>query len=306
MKIHTAIVAIVAALFTALALAQDEQSACEVAVHSKDAFAYQLCLPVAEQGDAQAQYRLGWMYFDGYFGAPRDRKQTAHWWRESAEQGHADAQYWLGLRGRHLGPKASEQAEHWLRKAAEQGHAKAQYELGSRSKDDDEEYNWYLKAAKQGDAQAQYRLGWMHFIRYIQVGKRVLAGARLSENLRNQGEKDYKMAHRWYRAAAEQGHVDAQYRLGGLHDTARDYIEAYKWYSLAADKYYDGPVSAIRRWLFSPSTNEVGAGRLANLTKENAEEKLDLLEPAMSSRQVAEARKRIIEWRRAHQKAADQ
>jgi uncharacterized protein len=54
----------------------------------------------------------------------------------------------------------------WVRKAAEQGHATAQYNLGLMydtgygvPKDLVEAVNWYRKAAEQGDAEAQYKLG---------------------------------------------------------------------------------------------------------------------------------------------------
>ena len=52
--------------------------------------------------------------------------------RKAAEQGHAGAQFYLGIlyrRGRGVAPDFAE-AVRWYRKAADQGHAKAQYSLG--------------------------------------------------------------------------------------------------------------------------------------------------------------------------------
>ena len=57
--------------------------------------AYKLILPLAEQGDAYAQFNLGLMYGNG-LGVPRDYKEAEKWYRLSAEQGHPEAQYNLG------------------------------------------------------------------------------------------------------------------------------------------------------------------------------------------------------------------
>jgi len=58
--------------------------------------AYKLILPLAEQGDAQAQYNLGVMYDKGQ-GVPQDYKEAVKWYRLSAEQGNASAQHNLAL-----------------------------------------------------------------------------------------------------------------------------------------------------------------------------------------------------------------
>ena len=49
----------------------------------------------AEQGHALAQFDLGWMYYDG-LGVVKDDKTAIKWYRQAAEQGFAEAQYHLG------------------------------------------------------------------------------------------------------------------------------------------------------------------------------------------------------------------
>ena len=49
----------------------------------------------AEQGHASAQYDLGVMYNYGW-GVPEDDAEAVRWYRLAAEQGHASAQYNLG------------------------------------------------------------------------------------------------------------------------------------------------------------------------------------------------------------------
>jgi TPR repeat protein len=46
----------------------------------------------AEQGDAEAQYTLGYMYANGD-GVPRDYQQSLFWFRNAAEQGDVAAQF---------------------------------------------------------------------------------------------------------------------------------------------------------------------------------------------------------------------
>ena len=93
--------------------------------------AYQLWLPIAEQGDAEAQYNLALMYEDG-LGVPQDYKEAVKWYCLSAEQGDADAQFNLGQmyrKGEGV-PQDYKEAVKWYRLSAEQGIAQAQYNLG--------------------------------------------------------------------------------------------------------------------------------------------------------------------------------
>ena len=53
-------------------------------------------MPLAEDGNAQAQSLLGLLY-RGVPGIPGDAAESARWYRLAAEQGHAHAQYNLGL-----------------------------------------------------------------------------------------------------------------------------------------------------------------------------------------------------------------
>jgi uncharacterized protein len=58
--------------------------------------AHILILPLAEQGLAEAQFKLGLMYFQGT-GVPQDYKEAVRLFRLSAEQEYERAQYNLGL-----------------------------------------------------------------------------------------------------------------------------------------------------------------------------------------------------------------
>jgi TPR repeat protein len=87
--------------------------------------------PLAEQGDAGAQYSLGWMYDNG-LGVFQYYKAAVKWYRLAAEQGDARAQYNLGLKyDNGLGViQDYKAAVKWYGLAAEQGYAVAQSNLG--------------------------------------------------------------------------------------------------------------------------------------------------------------------------------
>jgi len=87
--------------------------------------------PLADKGDADAQYNLGQMHRRGE-GVPKNDKTAVKWYTLAAEQGDVDAQYNLGdmyAHGRGV-LENDKTAVKWFTKAAEQGDAKAQFNLG--------------------------------------------------------------------------------------------------------------------------------------------------------------------------------
>jgi len=94
--------------------------------------ARRLWLPLAEQGDAKAQYNLGLMYSKGQ-GVPQDYKEGVKWYRLSAEQGNAEAQYNVGLKyykGQGV-PQDYVLAHMWLNLSGSNGYEDA---VGNRNK----------------------------------------------------------------------------------------------------------------------------------------------------------------------------
>lgn len=126
--------------------------------------------PLAEEGDARAQFYLGIMYANGE-GVPENDRQAAYWFRKSARQGNSQSQYHLGTlyaNGEGV-PEDDPQAVYWFRKSAKQGDARAQFNLGviyefgeGVPEDDRQAVNWYRQAAEQGHARAQFGLGRMY------------------------------------------------------------------------------------------------------------------------------------------------
>jgi TPR repeat protein len=79
------------------------------------ATAERLFRPLAEHGNAIAQYNLGVMYYKGE-GVPQSYPNAVFWYRHAAWQGDASAQLGLGvLCYNGQGTVGSENSIHWIR-----------------------------------------------------------------------------------------------------------------------------------------------------------------------------------------------
>lgn len=98
-------------------------------------------------------------------------RKAVSWYKKAAAQGHADAQYSLGLRyysGQGI-EQDSAKAAYWYQAAANQGLDLAQYAIGwmyyngeGVEQNSSEAMTWYKAAANQGHTEAQYAVGWMY------------------------------------------------------------------------------------------------------------------------------------------------
>jgi uncharacterized protein len=81
--------------------------------------AAQLVRPLAEQGDAQAQTKLAWMYEKGQ-GVPQNDQEAVKWYRKAAGQGNAEAQALLGAMYVKAVPPDNVRAYMWFELAVQQ------------------------------------------------------------------------------------------------------------------------------------------------------------------------------------------
>lgn len=182
----------------------------------------------AEQGNADAQYELGWNYENGN-GVEQNLEEAVKWYRKAAEQGHCYAQFNLGVcyeNGDGV-EEDYEEAIKWYRNAAENGCAEAQCNLGwyykhnAIDRDQEEAVKWFRKSAEQGCVEAQFFLA---------------ECCAFAEGMEQNNEE----ALEWYRKAAEQGYADAQFELGQYYRHGfvieKDQVEALKWFIRAAEQ----------------------------------------------------------------------
>jgi V8-like Glu-specific endopeptidase len=143
---------------TASARAAQLDDAVAAAHKGEYAVAFQLISPLAEKGDARAQFNIGYMYANGW-GVRRDFTEAVKWYRKAAEQGLEIAQHYLGIayiNGEGIVPDDAEAAR-WFKRAAEQGFSRAQLMLGRMyldgkgvPKDLVQGYAWVVLAGQRG------------------------------------------------------------------------------------------------------------------------------------------------------------
>jgi TPR repeat protein len=129
-RITTVLATILSLAFTPLA-AQDFSKGYDAYQAGDYATALQEWTPLAEAGDARAQYNLGVMYDNGQ-GVLQDYAEAVRLYRLAADQGNARAQTNLGVMyGNGQGVLQDDaEAVRWYRLAADQGNANAQFNLG--------------------------------------------------------------------------------------------------------------------------------------------------------------------------------
>jgi uncharacterized protein len=93
------------------------------------AAAIRLLRPLADEGDAKAEFHLGRMYALGQ-GVGQDPGQAIAWYRKAAQHGDAEAEFVLGVMFLDRSGAPQEEALVWLRKAADKGMFNAQFRLG--------------------------------------------------------------------------------------------------------------------------------------------------------------------------------
>ncbi len=186
----------------------------------------------AETGDAAAEYELGRSMLSA---RPTDSEfeSAIPWFRRSAEQGYAPAEYMYGGIFREGRWKNPQQLVYWWTKAAEQGDINAQLWLGELyeqgrdgiERNYPEAFKWLSIVGKRGQPDAQVTLGQMY-----EDGEGV--------------PQDYGLAAAWYRQAADHtldlggagvgaSSLAQLYRHG--HAAPVDYVFVYVWYAYTDD-----------------------------------------------------------------------
>ncbi len=189
--------------------------------------AFTLLLPLAEQGEEQAQMAISLLYERG-LGVGRNIDKAMYWYEKAALRGDPVIQNELGLKyfnGDGI-PTNYDKAASWWLKSAASGHVEAQYSLALMyvngtgfTKNIALAMKWLNKASAQDYGPADYSLGVI-----FATGNGVT--------------RDYERAFEHFGKAAAQGVVEAQYNLGVCYEkgrgTAVDLQQAKIWYRKAA------------------------------------------------------------------------
>ena len=151
---------------------------------------------LAQAGDAHAQYLLGLLYRDGGLVIP-DTERARDWMEQAASQNVPAAQYALGKLFLSDDPLVHDpdQGIRWLKAAAQNGNDYAAYALGREYlsgkyvlKNTEKAADYLRQAARGDNPWAQYLLGKLYLM-----------------------DQDEHAAYQWFQAAAEQGHIYAEF-----------------------------------------------------------------------------------------------
>ncbi|MBI5687536.1 MAG: sel1 repeat family protein [Verrucomicrobia bacterium] len=215
----------------------------------------------AENNDAQSQYELGQAFGFGRFGVTTNVVEAVKWTRKAAEQNHARSQFILG---------------------------RCCFDGIGTTMDKAEAVKWHRKAAEQNYADAQYILGFVY---------------GFGQGLR----MDATEALKWLHRAAEQDHPGAQYYLAFFYSTGRgvkkDETEAVKWFRKAADQNWVAAQSSLAdryRQGVGATKDLAEAYKWSLLAASRGDYMADLhiagLEREMTRQQIAEGKRRAVEW----------
>jgi len=167
--------------------------------------AYPFYKQAADQGNAYAQFAIGYCYEEGMV-VTKDYNQAVEWYQKAANQGYEGAQNRLGIcyeEGKGV-TQDYNQAAYWYQKAANQGNSGAQTNLGACyilgqgvTKNYSQAVYWYQKAADKGETLAEKTLAGCY-----EKGLGVT--------------KDINQAIYWYKKAADQGDAESKDSLKRL------------------------------------------------------------------------------------------
>lgn len=150
----------------------------------------------ANQGNAAAQYNLGYCYVHGQ-GVKQDNEEAMKWFKSAAEQGQAEAQNLIGYC--YFFEEYYIEAVNWFKKAANQGNTLALGNLGicyyegkGVTRNHDEAFRYLYKSASSENTSHDVMM-------YLSKCYRFGYGT----------QKNEKQAEYWLKKAAENNNYDA-------------------------------------------------------------------------------------------------
>ena len=184
------------------------------------------------QSSGSSLYELAENYYHGQNGVKEDRAKAFELYQKAAEQGHAEAQYSLGYmyaNGESV-VKDNDKAVLWYGKAAAQGHQKAARFLSGLKakivKEQEEERTkayWRKKEEERRLNEAQSPV----------EKERQDTEEKMAQAYRSYEEGNYSAAASLWRTCAVRGVAAAQHNLGALYATGQgveqDYAQAIEW-----------------------------------------------------------------------------
>ncbi|KPJ91409.1 MAG: hypothetical protein AMJ53_11760, partial [Gammaproteobacteria bacterium SG8_11] len=226
----------------------------------------------AQTGDVAAQFTLAQTYFNDSANQHSGISDALYWYEQAASNRHAESQFMLG-RLYYDGVVVAKdlvKAQDWLKRAAAQNHRGAKNLFALLNTDTKKlkfsEFDTLKAKAREGNKDAQYQLGLLY-----------LNGDKLKRNsaiLQNTPE-----ALKWFIAAANQNHVEAQFQVGMIYfdPQAAENRQAEQWLIKAARNQHLEAQYFLGSLYESQGEVDKAAKWLDQAVEQNHESALDLL-----------------------------
>ena len=187
---------------------------------------FELC---AKQGNSEAQYHLGELYFNNCIGndSSENAKLAFKYFKNSAKQGNDKAELYVAKMYRDgIGvEKNVKKAFLLFKQIADQGNAVAQLNTGLAffsgkgvEKNYKEAFKYLKQSANQGNSEAQMKLGEMYWLG---------------------GEKNCEEAIKYFKQSADQNNAEAQLKLGCIYYLGyigkQHFEKAFDYFKKSAD-----------------------------------------------------------------------
>lgn len=219
MKIHVIFILIVMCLIAPATIWAGYDDGIEAYNKADYESALRNLAPLAEQGNSDAQVKVGILYFNG-LGVSKNYSEAGKWFLRAASQGDTTAQRMVAKM--HINGEGFKEdylvAVKWYQKAIEAGNIEAQNELAHMYINNQ---GFSLDETKilagKGNSIAQYALGFIY-----------KNGFNVKQN------NDDALI--WLHRAAEAGNVYAQNELGHLYESINKSSDAVKWFREASEK----------------------------------------------------------------------
>ena len=178
---------------------------------------YAECRPLAEKGDALAQFYVGLCYYFGYGGVEENPAEAYDWFCKSARQGFFDGYFGVAITEVYSGATEEVKAEgrKALRHLAQQGNPRAQCELGTCYYEGKEGFKKNVQKAVDWWAKAMEQSGF--YVAFYNLALCLLHDDDDDDDDET-NEKSKEKTIRWaletLEELCEQGHVPSLYELG--------------------------------------------------------------------------------------------
>lgn len=241
--------------------------------HKANVQSLQMLRDAASNGDAEASYKIGNLYYKGEYGFAQDLGKARRWYEKAASGGHADSTFDIANmyeNGEGVSVDYKKAMELYLDAYKKGSHA-APFRIALMycfnrgvEKNDKVIMHWVGEALKRNYSKGYLHLAYIyHFGKAIQVDfKEALKwyeraiqyddsdnsshGFRGMAMIYHQGgnnvQRDHKKAEEYYVAAVEAGNTEAMHGLGELYyyrvGEDKHFERARYWYELAAEEGY--------------------------------------------------------------------